>query len=77
MMMIDMNTRFTADLEDPRLMRLLKLEAQECSLSMKDVIVRALEQYFSDRLETKALLKISEAVFEEWDDPRDSDYDKL
>lgn len=58
-------------------MRLLKLEAQETGTSMKEVLIRALESYFAHRLETKALLKASESVFSEWDNPLDSDYDKL
>jgi len=72
-----MQTRISTDLGDPRLIKLLKLEAQETDSSIKDVLVRALESYFAHRLETKALLKASESVFEEWNDPRDSDYDKL
>lgn len=72
-----MNTRISTDLGDPRLLRLLKLEAQETNSSIKDVLVKALESHFSHRLETKALLKASESIFNEWNDPRDSDYDKL
>jgi hypothetical protein len=58
-------------------MKLLKLEAQETGTSVKEVLIRALESYFAHRLETKALMKASEAIFEEWNDPKDSDYDKL
>jgi hypothetical protein len=72
-----MKTRISTDLGDPRLMRLLKAEAQERGTSVKDVLIQALESYFHHRLETKALLKASEATFEDWSDPRDSDYDKL
>lgn len=72
-----MKGRISTDIGNPRLIRLLKLEAQETGRSMKEVFVRALEAYFADRLETKALLKASEQAFEEWNDPRDSDYDKL
>jgi hypothetical protein len=72
-----MQTRISTDLGDPRLMKLLKLEAQETGSSVKDVLIRALEGYFAHRLETKALLKASESIFEEWNDPKDSDYDKL
>lgn len=46
-------------------------------LSIKEVLVKALEFYFSNKLETRAMQKMSEQVFEEWNDPRDSDYDKL
>jgi hypothetical protein len=72
-----MKTRISTDLSDPRLMKLLKLEAQETGTSVKEVLIRALESYFAHRLETKALMKASEAIFEEWNDPKDSDYDKL
>ena len=70
-------TRITADLGDPRLIKLLKLESQEIELSMREVLIRALEGYFSHRLESKALEKASESAFEEWNDPRDSEYDAI
>ncbi|MBI4405128.1 MAG: hypothetical protein HY537_13280 [Deltaproteobacteria bacterium] len=72
-----MKSRLSTDLKDPRLMRLLKLEAQETGTSVTNTLRRALEAYFAHRLETKALLRISENTFEEWSDPRDSDYDVL
>lgn len=75
--MFYMNARISTDLGNPRLLRLLKLEAQETDSSIKEVLVRALESYFNHRLETRALLKAAESVFKDWDDPRDSDYDKL
>ena len=71
------NTRISTDLKDPRLTHLLKLEAEESGQSIREVLVTALEGYFSHKLESKALLKASESVFEEWNDPRDSDYDNL
>jgi hypothetical protein len=71
------NSRISMDLGAPALIRLLKAEAQETSSSMKDVLVRALEAYFAHRLESKALLRASESVFEDWDNPLDSEYDKL
>lgn len=72
-----MGTRISTDLSDPRLMRLLKAEANERDTTIKDVLSRALEAYFADRLETKALAKLAESSFDEWDDPRDADYDRL
>jgi len=72
-----MGTRISTDLGDPRLMRLLKAEANERDTTIKEVLVRALETYFADRLETKALGKLAEASFVEWDDPRDAEYDRL
>jgi len=72
-----MSARLSADLGDPRLLRLLKAEANERDTTVKDVLIRALEAYFGDRLETKALAKLAEASFTEWDDPRDAEYDRL
>ncbi len=72
-----MTTRISTDLGDPRLMRLLKAEANDRDTTVKDVLIRALEAYFADRLETKALAKIAESSFSEWNDPRDAEYDAL
>lgn len=72
-----MSTRISTDLSDPRLMRLLRAEAMERNTTIKDVLTRALEAYFADRLETRALAKLAESSFGEWDDPRDADYDRL
>jgi hypothetical protein len=72
-----MGTRISTDLGDPRLVRLLKAEANEHDTTVKDVLTRALEAYFADRLETRALAKLAESTFTEWDDPRDADYDRL
>ena len=72
-----MSTRISTDLGDPRLLRLLKAEANERDTTVKDVLTRALEAYFADRLETKALAKLAESSFSEWDDPRDAEYDRL
>jgi len=72
-----MGTRISTDLGDPRLLKLLKNEATERDTTVKDVLVRALEAYFAERLETKALAKLAESSFTEWDDPRDADYDRL
>lgn len=72
-----MNTRLSTDLGNPALIKLLKIEAQEIGIPMREVLVTALEGYFAHRLETKALEKAAESAFEEWSDPRDADYDKL
>jgi len=72
-----MGTRISTDLGDPRLLRLLKSEANERDTTIKEVLARALEAYFAERLETKALAKLAESSFSEWDDPRDADYDRL
>lgn len=70
-------TRITTDLKNPKLLRLLKLEAQETHSSANDVVIRALETYFHHSLETKVLLRAAESTFEEWNDPRDAIYDKI
>lgn len=72
-----MQTRISMDLGDHNLVRLLKLEADATDSSMKQVVVRALEAYLAHRVETKALIKASERIFEEWNDPRDAEYDLL
>lgn len=72
-----MGTRISTDLGDPRLLKLLKNEANERDTTVKDVLARALEAYFAERLETKALARLAESSFSEWDDPRDADYDQL
>ena len=70
-------TRISMDLDNPNLLKLVKLDAQETGRSMKEVISEALEFYFADRLETKALNKAAESLFEEWNNPLDSEYDHL
>ena len=72
-----MTTRISTDLADPRLVKLLKAEANERGTTVKEILTRALEAYFADRLETKALARLAESSFSEWDDPRDADYDRL
>ncbi len=71
-----MNTMISADLKDPKLFRLLKLEAQLSNTSMRKVLVNALESYFAFQLETRAVTKLAESMFEEWDNPLDADYDR-
>ena len=58
-------------------MRLLKAEAVEKGSTIKDVLITALESYFSHRIENKELARASESAFEEWHDERDSGYDDL
>lgn len=71
------SSRITVDLGNPALIRLLKNEGQETQQAVKDVVVHALEAYFFHRLETRALMRASESVFEEWNNPLDSEYDDL
>jgi len=75
--MYDVTTRISTDLADPRLVKLLKAEANERDTTVKEVLTRALEAYFAERLETKALAKLADSAFTEWDDPRDAEYDRL
>jgi hypothetical protein len=72
-----MGTRISTDLGDARLMRLLKAEARERDISVKDVLLTALEVYFADRRETKALARRADRAFDEWNDTRDAEYDRL
>ena len=72
-----MNTRITVDLGEPRLVTLLRLTAVQTGRSLREVMVEALESYFSSRRENQAILKMAEKTFAEWDNLRDSEYDKL
>ena len=60
-----MGTRISTDLADPRLVKLLKLEAHETDTSIKEILTRALEAWFADRLENKALSQLGESSFTE------------
>ena len=72
-----MNTRLTIDLQNPKLLTLLKFEAAREGKLLREVVVEAIECHLSHRRENQALLKLAEPAFEEWDNPKDSDYDRL
>lgn len=72
-----MDTRITVDLRDPQLLKLLRLEAAQEGKTIREIITIALEAYFSSRRENQAILKLAEQAFAEWDNPRDSDYDRV
>ena len=72
-----MHTRITLDLRDPQLVKLLRLEAAHGGKTIRDIVATALEGYFSARRENRAVMKLAERVFSEWDNPKDSDYDRL
>lgn len=72
-----MTTRLTVDLENPKLLKLLNLEAQAKGVPKKKIVISALETYFSEKSENLALLKLAEKSFSEWSNPRDDAYDKL
>jgi hypothetical protein len=71
------SARISADLGNPLLLKLLKREAEETDQSQRDVLIHALESYFANRLETRALLVASDSVFEDWNNDLDADYDNL
>ncbi len=72
-----MNTRITVDLQDPQLLKLLKFEAAAERKSIREIIVKALQGFFSSKKENQTLMKLAEKAFEEWDNPQDSEYDRL
>jgi hypothetical protein len=72
-----MNTRLTLDLQNPKLMTLLRFEAVREGKALREIVVEALECHLSHRRENQALLKLAEPVFGEWDNPKDSDYDRI
>jgi len=47
------------------------------SKALQKAPARALEGYFAERPEAKALARMADFAFGEWDDPRDADYDRL
>jgi hypothetical protein len=73
----EVKARISTDLGDPRLLKLLKAEAHEKDTTIREVLITALESYFSHRIENKSLQHASELVFDEWNDPKESDYDQL
>ena len=72
-----MNTRITVDLQNPQLLTLIRLQVAHEGVSIRELVVKALESYLSNMKENKSVLKLSEATFEEWDNPKDSEYDAL
>ncbi len=72
-----MNTRLTIDLGSPQLLTLLRLEAAHKGQAIREVVIKALESYFSHKRENQAILKLAEKAFSEWDNPKDSEYDRL
>lgn len=72
-----MNTRLTIDLGDPRLLTLLRLESAHAGKALREIVIEALKNYFSNKNENRILLKMAEKTFAEWDNPQDSEYDKL
>ena len=70
--------KLTFDLSDkPELVELLKTYSVKARQSQKEVVVRALEAFFSDKLESRLLLKAAEQSFAEWNNPEDEIYNDL
>jgi hypothetical protein len=72
-----MNTRLTVDLQDPSLMTHLRVEAAREGKALRDIVVEALQDYLSHKRENQAVMKLAEGSFSEWDNPKDSEYDRL
>ncbi len=72
-----MNTKLTLDFGNEQLVKMLKVQAMRSGTSMKNVIVKALEAYFTNEVEYQALLRGAEQTFAEWKHPADAAYDKL
>ena len=70
-------TRITADLGNPLLIQMIKLEAQQKNLTLREVLVAALEAYFGHRLEQQLMYKAAQETMQEWQDPKEDAYDKL
>lgn len=72
-----MNTRITVDLQDPQMAKMLRLKAAQEGKAIREIIVEALQSYFSHNQENHAILKLAEKTFEEWNSPADAQYDRL
>lgn len=70
--------KLSFDLGDvPELVELLRMEAVKTKTSQKGILIKALECYFANKLETTFLLKSAEKMFIDWDNKEDSIYDDL
>ncbi len=74
---METNTRITIDLQDSNLLMALKWMATHEHKAIREIVVEAIEGYLSHKRENQALMKLAEPVFSEWDNLKDSDYDKL
>ncbi len=72
-----MNTRITIDLQEQALLVGLKWQAAQERKALREIVVEALQSYLSYKKENQALMKMAEASFEEWDNPKDAEYDRL
>lgn len=60
--------------EKPELVELLKTYCLKKRQSQKEVVIKALEAFFADKLENRLLMKAAERSFSEWDNPEDEIY---
>ena len=72
-----MNTRLTIDFKDLAYLTRLKFLAAQEHLSLREIIMKAVNACFADYLENQAVAKLAEQAFAEWDNPQDATYDKL
>lgn len=72
-----MSNRITVDLQAPQLLKLLRWEAAQRSTTIREIVVEALEGYFSSRAENQALLNFADSMFAEWENEDDAIYDQL
>lgn len=72
-----MNTRLTIDFKDPNYIKKLKYMSADQHKPIREIIVDAVDAYFSGYLENQAVLKLAEKSFKEWDNSLDADYDLL
>ncbi len=70
--------KLSFDLSDhAELVELLKLHSTQTKNTQKEILVRALESYFADKIDTKLLLRAAETSFAEWNNPEDEIYNDL
>jgi hypothetical protein len=70
--------KLTFDLTDQaELVALLKNYCVKSRQTQKEVVVRALEAFFADKLENRMLLMAAERSFAEWNNPEDEIYNDL
>lgn len=63
--------------DKPELIALLRTYAADRGKTQKEILVTALEAYFSSQLENRMLLKAAEKTFSEWESEDDETYNNL
>ena len=72
-----MPSRITIDFKDSSYLSRLKLASAEQHKSIREIVMNALDSYFNDYLENRAIKTLAEQSFAEWNNPLDADYDKV